>query len=220
MKDKTLKIAPSLLSADFANMGKDIRQIEDASCEWIHLDVMDGHFVPPITFGSQMVEAIRSVTDLVLDVHLMVEKPESQIELFADAGADFISFHVESCIHSHRLIQQIKGFGKKCGISIVPSTPVSAISELLGLVDLILVMTVNPGYGGQSFIPECLGKIKELDNLRNKNNYNYLLSADGGVNRETAKFLRESGLDVAVCGSAFFSAKNKTEEVKIIKGIK
>jgi ribulose-phosphate 3-epimerase len=179
---------------------------------------MDGKFVPAITFGHQMVKAIREITELVLDVHLMVDSPENQLKLFADAGADYITIHFESSIHLHRHLQNIKELGVKAGISIIPSTPVESIKELLPIVDQVLVMTVNPGYGGQKMIPECVEKIKKLKALREHNGYNYLISADGGINRNTAASVRDAGLDVAVSGSSFFGADDPSEEVLLIKG--
>lgn len=211
-------IAPSVLSADFANMEKGIRQIESASCKWIHLDIMDGSFVPPITFGHQMIKAIRGLTDLVLDAHLMIDNPENQIELLHEAGADYITVHAENTVHTHRIFQQIKDLGMKTGVSIVPSTPVASIIELLPFADLVLVMTVNPGYGGQKLIPECIKKIKTLKDLREQNKYNYLISADGGINLETAPSVRKAGLDVAVAGSAFFNADKPAEFVSQLSG--
>ena len=202
--NKTL-LAPSLLSCDFSNLGEAIKKIENNFGSWVHIDVMDGIFVPEITFGQPIVRSIRPLTSLPFDVHLMTEKPENQIESFAKAGADFITFHYEAAVHHHRIIQQIHSLGKKAGISIVPSTPVSAILPILPFVDLILVMTVNPGFGGQTLIPECLDKVKELVDIRKTKNLSYLISVDGGVSEKTAKTVIESGVDVAVSGSAFFS---------------
>lgn len=202
--NKTL-LAPSLLSCDFSNLGEAINKIENNFGSWVHIDVMDGIFVPEITFGQPIVRSIRPLTSLPFDVHLMTEKPENQIESFAKAGADLITFHYEAAVHHHRIIQQIHGLGKKAGISIVPSTPVSAILPILPFVDLVLVMTVNPGFGGQSLIPECLDKVKELVDIRKTKNLSYLISVDGGVSEKTAKSVIDAGVDVAVSGSAFFS---------------
>ena len=213
-----MKIAPSVLSADFVNMKEGIRLIEKASCEWIHLDMMDGQFVPPITFGHQMVKSIRGITDLILDAHLMINSPENQIEFLAGAGADYVTVHLENTIHTHRIMQQIKGSGMKAGIAIVPSTPVAALSELLPICDLVLVMLVNPGAGGQNLIPECVNKIIQLHNIREEIGADFLISADGGINRSTAATVRDAGLDIAVCGSAFFGAEDPVEEVKILLG--
>lgn len=202
--NKTL-LAPSLLSCDFSNLGEAINKIENNFGSWVHIDVMDGIFVPEITFGQPIVRSIRPLTSLPFDVHLMTEKPENQIESFAKAGADLITFHYEAAVHHHRIIQQIHGLGKKAGISIVPSTPVSAILPILPFVDLVLVMTVNPGFGGQTLIPECLDKVKELVDIRKTKNLSYLISVDGGVSEKTAKSVIDAGVDVAVSGSAFFS---------------
>ena len=204
-------LAPSLLSADFASFGSESKQIEDNNGSLVHIDVMDGIFVPQISFGQPVVKAIRKCTDLPFDVHLMIEHPENQIQTFAESGADWITFHYEAAVHHHRIIQQIHSYGKKAGISIVPSTPVSAIKELLPFVDLILVMTVNPGYGGQKLIPECLKKVTELKNIRQESNFGYIISVDGGVNNETLHSVLEAGTDVVVSGSSFFSGSFKWE---------
>ena len=204
-------LAPSLLSADFASLGSEIKKIEDNNGSVVHIDVMDGIFVPQISFGQPVVKAIRKCTDLPFDVHLMIEHPANQIQTFAESGADWITFHYEAAVHHHRIIQQIHSYGKKAGISIVPSTPVSAIKELLPFVDLILVMTVNPGYGGQKLIPECLKKVTELKNIRQESNFGYIISVDGGVNNETLHSVLEAGTDVVVSGSSFFSGSFKWE---------
>jgi len=198
-------LAPSLLSADFSNLEKAIKQIEDNNGSVVHIDVMDGQFVPEITYGQPVVRCIRKLTKLPFDVHLMVEHPENQIQTFAEAGADWITFHLEAAVHAHRLIQQIHQLGKKAGVSIVPSTPVSMLTELLECADIILVMSVNPGYGGQKLIPSCLKKVSELKKLREENGYNYLISVDGGVNNETLQSVKDAGADVIVSGSSFFN---------------
>lgn len=202
-------LAPSLLSADFSSLNDAILQIEKNNGSVVHIDVMDGSFVPEITYGQPVVRSIRKLTDLPFDVHLMVEHPESQIESFAKAGADWITFHYEAAVHCHRIIQQIHELGKKAGVSIVPSTPVSVLSEILKVADIILVMTVNPGFGGQVIIPSCIDKIKELKKIREENNYNYIISVDGGVNSQTLNSVVDAGADVIVSGSAFFNGSLK-----------
>ena len=198
-------LAPSLLSADFFSLEKSFKYMEEKGADWVHIDVMDGTFVPQITFGQPIVKALRSHSSLPFDVHLMVEHPETQIESFAAAGADYITIHWEATVHHHRVIAAIHQLGKKAGISIVPSIPVSAIEEILPYVDLVLVMTVNPGFGGQEFIPRAAEKIAVLNKLREENSYNYLISVDGGINTETAGFVIDKGADILVSGSSFFS---------------
>ena len=204
-----IKVAPSILSADFAYLADEVKKVTDAGAEYIHIDVMDGQFVPEITYGQPVVRSIRKLTQLPFDVHLMVEHPENQIKTFAEAGADWITFHIEAAVHAHRIIQQIHELGKKAGVSIVPSTPISTIKEILECADIILVMTVNPGYGGQKLIPSCLKKVNELKKLREENNYNYLISVDGGVNNETLQAVKDAGTDVIVSGSSFFNGSLK-----------
>lgn len=202
-------LAPSLLSADLADLKNALSLVKNNGGSVVHIDVMDGRFVPQITYGQPVVQCLRPHSDLPFDVHLMVEHPEEQVDTFASAGADWITFHHEACVHSHRLVQHIHDLGKKAGISIVPSTPVSAISEMLEYVDLVLVMTVNPGFGGQKLIPSCLKKITELVELRKKLGLNFMISVDGGVNADTLKSVVDAGADVIVSGSAFFSGKLK-----------
>jgi len=204
---KTPVLAPSLLSADFSNLEKAIKQIEEEKGSVVHIDVMDGSFVPEITYGEPVVRSIRKLTKLPFDIHLMTEHPERHFKLFADAGADWITFHYEASPHSHRFIQMIHELGKKAGIAICPGTPVSLLSEILPSADIILVMTVNPGWGGQKILPSCVAKIKELKDIREQKNYNYLISCDGGVNQETVKDVIAAGVDIVVSGSSFFSGK-------------
>ncbi len=200
-------LAPSLLSADFADLKSALSLVENNGGKVVHIDVMDGIFVPQISYGQPIVKSIRPLTKLPFDVHLMIEKPENHVESFAESGADWITFHHETCVHSHRLIQKIHSLGKKAGVSIVPSTPVSAITELLEYVDLVLVMTVNPGFGGQALIPSCVKKITELAEIRSKRNLDFKISVDGGVNSQTLGQVVEAGADIVVSGSSFFKGE-------------
>ena len=206
MQQKT-RIAPSILSADFAKLGEEIVAITNAGADYIHIDVMDGHFVPNITIGHGVVKSIRKYSQLPFDVHLMIAPADPYIAEFADAGADIITIHAEAGIHLHRSLQKIKSLGKKCGVSIVPSTPASALEFVMDIVDLVLVMTVNPGFGGQSFIDSQLAKIKTIRNMIDKTGRNIDLQVDGGINRETAKLAVAAGADVLVSGAAIFKGK-------------
>lgn len=199
-------IAPSILSADFSKLGDEIRAVEAAGADWIHIDVMDGHFVPNITIGPLIVEAARRVTALPLDVHLMIENPERYIKDFADAGASLISVQAEVCVHLHRTVQMIKEVGLRAGVVLNPSTPLSAIEWVLQYVDIVMIMSVNPGFGGQDFIPNSLDKIKDLRGMIQINGLSTLIEIDGGVNEKTIKNISDAGVDVFVAGSAIFGS--------------
>ncbi len=212
---KTVSLAPSILATDFSDLKGSVKYIEENGGSWVHIDVMDGSFVPPITLGQQAVASIRPLTDLTLDVHLMTEHPDTFVDSFAEAGADCITFHYEAAVHHHRIVSRIHELGKKAGISIVPSTPVSAIQELLPFVDIVLVMTVNPGYGGQKLIPQCVDKIAQLDSIRRNQGFGYTISVDGGINQNTISDVVKAGVDVVVSGSAFFSGKLTADSCRL-----
>jgi len=201
------KIAPSILSADFTRLGEQVQALEAAGVDRFQVDVMDGRFVPNITFGALAIESLRPLTRLVIEAHLMVEPPEDFIERFAKAGADTIIVHQEATPHLHRAIQQIHHFGKKAGVAINPSTPASTLSEILGSVQLVLVMTVNPGFGGQDFIPETLSKIRQVRQAIQERGLDCEVEVDGGVNHQTARLVVEAGANVLVAGSAVFDSK-------------
>ena len=212
-----IKIAPSILSADFAKLGEEIKAIEAAGADYVHIDVMDGHFVPNLTIGPLVVKAIRPITKLTFDVHLMIEPVDPYIEEFAKAGSDIITVHAEATKHLHRTVQLIKSFGKKAGVSIVPTTPPEVLDYILEEIDLVLVMTVNPGFGGQSFIESQLRKIEYLANRIAKIGKPIDLEVDGGVNPETAKRVIAAGANVLVAGSAVFKGTDYKANIEALR---
>lgn len=213
-----LKIAPSILAADFSKLAEEVKCVDSLGADYIHIDVMDGHFVPNITLGPGIVKCLRPHTELPFDVHLMIENPDQYIKDFKEAGADIITVHVEACRHLHRTLQLIKQYGMQCGVVLNPHTPLEMIKHVLQEVDWILIMSVNPGFGGQTFIPDSLNKIATLNQWRKEQNLSYIIEVDGGVNEETARLCEEAGADVVVAGSAVFNAADRQSAIQKIKG--
>lgn len=208
-----MKISPSLLSADFNNLERDVTMLNESVADYIHLDVMDGVFVPNISFGFPVIKAVQKVATKPLDVHLMIVNPQNYISQVRDCGAEFMNVHQEACIHLHRTVQAIKNAGMKAGVTINPSTPVSSLEDIITEVDMVLIMSVNPGFGGQSFIPNSVKKVLQLKELILKSNSNAAIEVDGGVNLETGKLLADAGADILVAGNSVFSAPSPKDMI-------
>lgn len=206
-----IKLAPSILSANFADLLKDCKKVEEAGCEYLHLDVMDGHFVPNITFGPQVIKSLRKDINMVFDAHLMIEDPDSYLPQLSDAGVDIVTVHQETCTHLHRTIQNIKANNMKAGVVLNPATPIDTIKHVLRDIDMVLLMSVNPGFGGQSFIPEVLKKIKELRMLIDKKNLDIDIEVDGGIKVENIKEVVDAGANILVAGSSIFAQDDINE---------
>ena len=210
-------LAPSILSGDFAYLGEDLKTIKSAGCRWVHVDVMDGHFVPNISFGAPVMKCLNGKTDLPYDVHLMIENPDRYIEDFVSPQTAYITVHQEACTHLHRTVQNIKSKGIKAGVSINPATPVSTLQCILPDVDLVLIMSVNPGFGGQKFIPGALEKVRELAEIKRSENLDFVIEIDGGITLDNIKEVMEAGVEMAVAGSAVFKADDVVQRVKDFK---
>lgn len=213
MKDRIIKLAPSILSADFSKLADEIREVDQAGADYIHIDVMDGMFVPSISFGLPVIRSIRKVTDKPFDVHLMIEEPVRYVKEFVNAGADIITVHAEACKHLNRTVQTIKEEGIKAGVVLNPSTPLSELDYILEYVDMVLLMSVNPGFGGQTYIDNVTGKIRDLREMLDKSHSEVLIEVDGGINLKNAVDVIKAGADILVAGSAVFNG-DKTENVK------
>ena len=218
-RGKMKKLAASILSSDFGRLAEEVKAVERAGADWIHVDVMDGHFVPNITIGPDVVRAIRKTTSLPLDVHLMIERPESYIEAFADAGAESLSVHAEATVHLHRVIQRIRELGVKPCAALNPATPLDRIQNVLSDLDMVLVMTVNPGFGGQKFISSMLSKVRRCREMIDQSGANILLEVDGGVHSDTIGDLAEAGADVFVSGSAIFQGADYIRNIDALKTV-
>lgn len=213
----SLKIAPSILAADYACFAAELARIEKTDAEYVHIDIMDGQFVPNISFGADVVASMRKHSKLIFDCHLMVVNPERYVEAFAQAGADIMTIHVESTLHSHGALQKIRAAGMKAGVVINPGTPVSAVEPLLSLVDQVLIMTVNPGFGGQAFIPECLEKVAAIAKMRDERGLSFDIEVDGGVDDKTIRACYQAGANVFVAGSYLFKAADLAAQVQTLR---
>jgi ribulose-phosphate 3-epimerase len=212
-----IKIAPSILSADFARLADEVAAAGEAGADWIHVDVMDGHFVPNITIGPPVVKSLRKITSMPLDVHLMISEPDRYIEEFADSGADILTVHQEACVHLHRTVQNIKEHGVKAAVSINPATPVSMLEEIIAHVDMVLIMSVNPGFGGQAFIPDALHKIETLKEMIDNRKLDVEIEVDGGINTENVGMVSSAGADIVVMGNAFYNSGDYAGTVRKVR---
>ena len=212
-----MKLAPSILSADFSNLLKDVKIVEEAGCEYLHIDVMDGHFVPNITIGPLVVESLKGKTDMIFDVHLMIEEPEKYIEGFSKAGADIITVHQEAPVHLHRVIQLLKAQGVKAGVSLNPATPISTLEYVLEDLDMVLLMSVNPGFGGQKYIPAMTEKIRKLKEMIAEKGLKVDIQVDGGINPENVREIVSAGADIIVAGSAIFKTEDVSKAVQNLR---
>lgn len=212
-----IKLAPSILSADFGHLAEDVKKIEEGGADYIHVDVMDGHFVPNISFGASVMKCLNDKTKLPYDIHLMIENPDMYIDDFVTPKTEYITVHQEACIHLNRTVQNIKSKGVKAGVSINPATPVSTLECILPDVDLVLIMSVNPGFGGQKFIPGSLEKVRELAEIKKQKNLDFAIEIDGGITLENIKEVVEGGVEIAVAGSAVFKAEDVVERVRAFK---
>ena len=212
-----LKLAPSILSADFGHLAEDVKKIEEGGADYIHVDVMDGHFVPNISFGAPVMKCLNGKTDLPYDVHLMIENPDRYIEDFVTSQTEYITVHQEACVHLHRTIQNIKSKGVKAGVSINPATPVSTLECILPDVDLVLIMSVNPGFGGQKFIAGTLDKVRQLAEIKRARNLDFVIEIDGGITLDNIQEVMDAGVEMAVAGSAVFKAEDVVKRVKDFK---